>query len=235
MTRIKKYQSNHLHHANNRVAFTMLELVFVIVVLGILASLAMPRMDRDLKQEAVDNIISDIRYTQHLALRDHKQEFDNAQWQRSFWRIGFENCANASGLYEYIGTDMNFGGGIDDDEAALDPTNGKKMIWSGADCSDGGDSNTSDRLFISHKYGITGVAFTGTGTNSCANAQYIGFDRLGRPHQGFAGNNGSDEPDYASYLDGNCTITFTMSDGDTFGITVQAETGHVFIVGNEDS
>ncbi len=233
---MKKYQSNHLHHANSKFAFTMLELVFVIVVLGILASLAMPRMDRDLKQEAADNIISDIRYTQHLALRDYKQDYNDTSgqshlWQRSFWRIGFNACTGGE-LYEYIGSDSNYGGGIGNAEAAIDPTNGKKMYWGTAPCPDGGDSNTSDRLFITHKYGITGATFTGSGTNSCAGAQYIGFDRLGRPHQGFAGSN---QPDYASYLDADCTITFTLSDGDTFGITVQAETGHVFIVGNEDS
>jgi len=45
-------------------AFTMIELVLVIVVLGILAALAMPRLERDLRQEAKDNLLSAIRYTQ---------------------------------------------------------------------------------------------------------------------------------------------------------------------------
>ena len=138
MTNLKKYKSNHHYEYSNRVAFTMLELVFVIVVLGILATLAIPRLDRDLKQEASDSILSDIRYTQHLALRDNKHEFNNPQWQRAFWRVGFENCAASSGLYEYIGTDVNYGGGIDNDEAAVDPANGEKMIWTGADWSNGG-------------------------------------------------------------------------------------------------
>jgi len=56
----------------NKSAFTMIELILVIVVLGILAALAMPRVDRDSRQEAADNILSAIRYTQHLALMDNK-------------------------------------------------------------------------------------------------------------------------------------------------------------------
>lgn len=226
---MKKYQSNNLHGSTNSTAFTMLELVFVIVVLGIIAALAMPRLDRDLKQEAADSILSDIRYTQHLALMDHKHSFKDADWQKSFWRIGFENCSGSTGLYEYIGTDINYAGGIGDDEAALDPANGKKMIWSGAVCSDGGDSNTSDRIFITHKYGI--VSFTASnGCNTSTNNQYIGFDHLGRPHSGFSAT-----PDYSSYLPSACTFTFTMSDGDTFAISIEPETGHAFIVGQEDS
>ena len=214
----------------NRLAFTMIELVFVIIVIGILAALALPRMDRDLKQQAADNILSDIRYTQHLAQMDFKHKFDKAQWQRALWRIGFEECADGTGYYEYVGSDTNYGGGIDDIEAAIDPTNGKKMIWTGADCSNGGDSNTSDRLFISTKYGITN--FSSAGGCPTGGAKYIGFDHLGRLHQGFTASN---TPNYASYMTTTCTLTFTMSDGDTFSITIDPETGYAQIVTQDDS
>jgi len=234
---MKTYKSNNLHRFTGRTAFTMIELVFVIVILGILAALAMPRLERDLKQEAAASILSDIRYTQHLALLDSKQNFsnaaNNATWQRSFWRIGFENCSGTSGLYEYIGSDMNYGGGIDDHEAAIDPANRKKMIWTGADCSNGGDSNTSDRIFITHKFGIK--SFSSAGGCPNGGAKYIGFDHLGRLHQGFAGAAGSSTPDYSTYISTACTLTFTMSDNDTFAITIQPETGHAFIVGQPDS
>ena len=56
----------------NKKAFTMLELVFVIVVSGILAATFIPRFDRDNLQEAADQVISHIRYTQHLAMVDDK-------------------------------------------------------------------------------------------------------------------------------------------------------------------
>ncbi len=223
----------------NRTAFTMLELVFVIVVLGILAALAIPRFDRDLKQEAADNILSDIRYTQHLALIDYKHRFGKPKWQSAFWRIGFGFCSGSTDYYEYIGSDMSYAGGISNIEAAVDPTNSKRMLWSGLKtCTNGGDSDTSDRIFITHKFGITSVTFNGSGNNNCSNAKYIGFDHLGRPHQGFANTTssaGSSQPNYSSYLDASCTITFTMSDNDTFAITIEPETGYAFIVGQPSS
>ena len=209
----------------------MIELVLVIVVLGILAALAIPRLDRDLKQEAADSILSDIRYTQHLALLDNMHEHNNTLWQKAFWRIGFNGCTDG-GLYEYIGSDSDYGGGIGDNEAAIDPVNGKKMYWGTASCADGGDANTSDRIFITHKYGINTITWNG----SCSAAQYIGFDHLGRPHQGFAGAPTSGEkPDYSSYLTTACTIVFNMIDGNSFSISIQPETGYAQIVSQPDS
>ena len=74
----------------NRNAFTMLELVMVIVVLGILASLAMPRMDRDTRQEAETNILSALRFTQNLALTDNKTDPSDPTWQKELWKLHFE-------------------------------------------------------------------------------------------------------------------------------------------------
>lgn len=111
-------------------AFTMLELVFVIVVLGILAALAMPRLDRDLRQEAKDNILSAIRYTQHLALMDDKTVPGTA-WQANLWNI-------AIGSSSYT---ISSGG-----TAALDPVNGQAM--------DGTSPNTQ----IGKKYSVNGAS-----------------------------------------------------------------------------
>jgi prepilin-type N-terminal cleavage/methylation domain-containing protein len=215
-----------------RSAFTMLELVMVIVVLGILAALAIPRMDRDIRQEAADNILSDIRYTQHLALVDDVTNPFNQNWQKAFWRIGFNNCASSSGVYEYIGSDKDYGGGINNAEAAADPANGKKMNWStDSSCSAGGDSDTSNRIFLTRKYGITGVGFS-TGCNS--NNKYIGFDHLGRIMSGFAG---STTPNYSSYLHNDCNITFTFTGGspESFSIIIEKETGYAYIIEEPDS
>lgn len=211
-----------------RTAFTMIELVLVIVVLGILAALALPRLERDLSQEAADSILSDIRYTQHLALIDNKHKFDESSWQSAFWKISFESCGGGSGLFVGVGTDMDYLGDTNREEAATDPANGKAMFWTNtASCALGVDTTaSSERIFITKKYGITAVA----GTGGCT-GQHIGFDHLGRPHTSFSG---SGTPNYSSYMATACTFTFTMHN-DSFAITIEPETGHAFIVGQEAS
>lgn len=212
-----------------RSAFTMIELVLVIVVLGILAALAIPRLDRDIKQEAADSILSDIRYTQHLALLSSKHNFLDPKWQTAFWRISFESCGSGSGMFTGIGTDIDYAGDTAQTEAAIDPANGKPMFWTNtASCTNGGDGTVSDRIFITKKFGIQSVA----GTGGCNGLQHIGFDHLGRPHVSFSS---STTPNYASYMGSACTFTFTMADSDTFAITINQETGHAFIVGQDDS
>ncbi|MDM5271238.1 prepilin-type N-terminal cleavage/methylation domain-containing protein [Sulfurovum sp. zt1-1] len=217
--------------SNTTHAFTMLELVVVIVVLGILAAMAMPRMERDTQQEAADHILSKIRYTQHLALNDYKQRFDDHRWQRRFWRIIFSSCSGGDQYY-MIGSDDDMSGSdnayFSENEAAIDPITGKPIFWENTrSCSNGGDGTVSEDIFLTYKFGITNV------TNSCG-AEHIAFDHLGRPYHGATFSN-ANAVDYEGYLDQRCTFTFTLSDGNTFQISVEPETGYAYIEGQNAS
>ena len=219
-----------------RSAFTMIELVFVIVVLGILAALSLPRMDRDLKQEAADSILSDIRYTQHLALMDDMHDYKNPKWQQKFWRIVFSTCTGTDRYY-MIGSDSNMSSSTNaffsKNEAATDPSNGKQMFWTnGTGCSKGGDSTVSERIFITNKYGVTNVVSSGGCSNTANSMGHIGFDHLGRPHYGFSQ---SAIPNYASYITQTCTFKFTIDDGSSFSIDIEPETGYAHIVNQNAS
>ena len=68
-------------------AFTMLELVFVIVVIGILSAIFIPRFGQNKLSDAANQLISSIRYTQHLALIDDEYNASNTNWYQNRWTI----------------------------------------------------------------------------------------------------------------------------------------------------
>ena len=78
-------------------AFTMIELIFVIVVVGILAAIMIPKLNRNASREAANQILTHIRYTQHLAMQDDKYEnfvSDNpVRWYRMRWGVAFNNTS----------------------------------------------------------------------------------------------------------------------------------------------
>lgn len=201
-------------------AFTMMELVFVIVVLGILASIALPRMDRDLRQEAKDNILAAIRYTQHLALNDNKTDPTDPNWQKGLWQIRFATSGNNLANFYTISSDADpYNGAVSKNETAIDPANSKYMYNANANEEIGSDE--SPNIFIGKTYGVNSMAFS----DECDGAQHIAFDHLGRPHNDL----GDAENDYDAYMDSNCTITFGFADTSITPliITIATETGHV--------
>jgi len=217
-------------------AFTMIELVFVIVILGILASLAMGRMERDLKQEASSTILSHIRLAQQLALNDNKHRRDNnSKWQTSYWRFEYEACNLADDRYIYrVGSDIDLSGGINKVESAIDPVSGKH-IWADGDCNSFDDlgSDESKDVYLYGRFGVEHVTHSSE-EGSCT-YQNIGFDFLGRPHTGIAHYKDDNSANFQKLMTKDCILTFSMSDGEEFKIKIEAETGHSFIIGEEDS
>ena len=74
-------------------AFTMIELVFAIVVIGILAAVIIPNTRTNPVQEASIELTSAVRYTQHLGLVNDKYGA-NATWFRNRWQIVFSGASN---------------------------------------------------------------------------------------------------------------------------------------------
>jgi len=220
----------------------MIELVFVIVVLGILASLAMGRMDRDLRQEAAETILSHIRLTQQLALRDNKHRSDNnPQWQRAYWRFEYGKCANTTNedgtadYYYRVGSAVGMQTAFNKNESAINPIDGRYLYT--VNTCDSLQNDESPSILISKQFGVNRIRKYG----GCSNVQHIAFDYLGRPHHQIASYGTAN---FSKIMTKNCRLKFELStdvdnDGDvdaedSFTIIIEAETGHAFIVGEED-
>ena len=68
----------------------MIELVFVVVVIGILAAVIIPSTRTNPVAEASIKLISNIRYAQHLAMVDDKFDATNNTWYVNRWKIVFD-------------------------------------------------------------------------------------------------------------------------------------------------
>jgi len=179
-------------------AFTMLEMIFVIVVISIIASLAIPRMDRDLRQEAKTHIISAIRHTQYLALMDDRRDPFDPTWQSKLWHITFAS----DGSNYTISSGSNF---------AVDPTDGKLL-----DATATGSKSS----LIGKKYGINGV----TASGGCSEP-LIAYDNLGRVYDSITSTT-PDYANYIT-SDCIVTISFASSDISDLVIKVSTETGTI--------
>lgn len=218
-------------------AFTMIELVFVIVIVGILASLAIPRLERNGAKEAAEQILSHIRYTQHLALQDDKFKLGDDKWFRKRWNIAFaqttiRDCSiDKSGpTWKYsVFFDKTLSGNLNSkDEVAADPQKPRMFLsagWSGisgVDCK-----RVNKDLNIQKRFGVTSVNFSG----NCATGgvRTISFDEIGRPMRVVSTTGGGSMRAYDRLFKNECIIALRDNSGHTASIAIQPRTGFAYI------
>lgn len=202
-----------------RSAFTLLELVFVIIVIGILAVLAMPDMRTNPLQQAAEQVASHIRYTQHLAMSDDKFDPSDATWWRERWQIRFRLLTGELGYVIFSDRNQNRNSNqTNPQEIAIDPATGEFM---------NGFLNFSVAN-LTQQYGITNII------NSCqaddntlvaTNRGAIVFDDMGRPYNGV-----SDANTPTQYLlAADCNITLVHQTDGNATLIITPETGYVSV------
>lgn len=204
-------------------AFSMLEAVFVIVIIGILATLLQPNFERDSLLEASNQLITDIRYTQNLALSDHK--FDNSDefWYKRRWQILFHKQAASLDQWAYsIFSDKpSYTGNPDISELAINPMDFSRYLTGGYNSIiEHDDPRVTPTMNLGKTFGITDVQFSGCGSS----AKRIAFDRAGRP---IVGNLRTAIAPYESTrtMDSQCQIILTSQDGRKATILIEPESG----------
>jgi prepilin-type N-terminal cleavage/methylation domain-containing protein len=216
-------------------AFTMIELVFVIVVIGILAAVIIPNMRTNPLYEAATQVISHIRYTQHLAMVDDK--FDsvytvNHEWYKKRWQIAFstgDNYANNKPSY-LIFRDNDADTNPDKIEIAKNSLDPSKYLTGGVSGESTLDIRDSDAfegtkaLNLGESYNIMDIKLS----SSCSTGTKIAFDHLGRPLRGPLAS--YDSAYHAGRLVTSvCNITLVASEGN-LTIAIQPETGYACIL-----
>ncbi len=209
-------------------AFTMMELIFVIVVIGILAAVVIPRTGSNKLHEAAIQVVSHIRYTQHLAMVDDKFDAADATWYEKRWQIIFGASAYTGGNNKpayTIFSDTSGTGQPDISEMAINPLDSSKMLsggYSGILYST--DSRATKEMNLSY-YGITGYSLAG----GCSGAR-VSFDHLGRPIKGdLSSMTGAYSAGTQRLITSQCTITLTDSSGSVV-IAIEPETGYAHIL-----
>ena len=210
-------------------AFSMLEFIFVIVVLGILASVIIPRLKSTSLEEAAIQVASHIRYTQHLALVDDKYSSADPLWYKRRWQIVFGKSAYTDNEVAYTifsDTLATASGNPDEEEIAKDPMNTSKRLT-------GGHSGTmhiyDDALRVTKEmnlglnYGIKSYQLSG----GCANAR-LAFDSLGRPMTGNLSSIGGPYQQDRMIVQ-RCKITLA-NDQESVTIAIEPETGYVHLL-----
>ena len=204
-----------------RRAFTMLELVFVIVVLGILAVAIIPQMDRDNIGEAAYQVARHVRLAQHYALvEDRFYNTDpttpaGTDWRKTMWRITFVNGSEGD-CYQVHADRDGLGGAPDDEEKAVDPMT-KQFVWGGTSCRDT-QTDVNPGVLLWKKFAVSSVDVCSVG----GTPKNIAFDNMGRP--------GQIENGTMNFLDDDCDILITTNDGNTATVTVHQDTGFVEVI-----
>lgn len=201
----------------SRFAFSLLELVFVIVVAAILSVSLITRFERDTRYEMAEQVLAHIRYTQHLALMDNVYQDEKAYWHQARWQMNFVNT-NKCGVFYRIGADSDLSSNTADfgsNEAARDPITNQLLYNMAPVCKE--HSGWDSDVLLGLKYNIVGL-------NSTCSTQTIAFDYLGRPYAGIGATTPTDK-----LMKEDCSFLFTDADGKQVKITIAAETGYAFI------
>ncbi|MBZ7935185.1 type II secretion system protein [Campylobacter sp. B0100352/1] len=172
-------------------AFTLLELVLIIFILGIVISIVKINIKQDRSILGAKQILNDINYLRNLAMiqesfRNSDLAVAKREWYKSRWQLYFIKSAatdyeqtytifldkNGDGNANLGKTDINI-----DREIAIDILNPKKLMNSGqSGVIDKDDEKATKRFNIFKTFDIEKVEFKG----SCSGSTRIVFDEMGR-------------------------------------------------------
>jgi len=170
-------------------SFTLLELIFVIVVVGIIAVVTLRKTPSDNLDRATIQLVSHLRYTQHLALNQDFYSTTDMNWFKRRWKLSFSNGADTNNYWAYsvwADTAGDATGSPDPKEIAVNPMNKSKRLTGGFNGNlfiHTNDPRATQELNIGQAYGILDIKFSSP-CRTGAHSKSIAFDHVGRPLRG---------------------------------------------------
>lgn len=230
-------------------AFTLIELVLVVVIIGIVSAAIVPRFNRSTLDEAAHQIMSHIRYTQHLALMDNKFDSKDDKWFQGRWQIRFFKDITFSSMppnktyaniWSYaIYTDKPTYAHLPNlSELARNPLNPSQYLSGGYNNTlHVEDKRATSEMRLGEKYGINDIKFK----NGCRGGiTHLQFDQLGRPFNNYiTGTNpyGINHSTHPRLIRKRCEIELciteecdTANKDEKITIAIEPETGYVHLL-----
>lgn len=214
-------------------AFTFIELVIIIVVIGILSATIIPRISSSPLEEVTAQIASDLAYAQHLALISDDYDVEDENWFKKRWMLEFSETTydGEKSLRYSVYRDLDLSGNLNSiNEVAKMPGEGNDRYMTAhfASSATAADRKKLNRnMDIEKRFGIKEVKFEGRECSKDRN-KAIAFDNTGIPLRkvSTSGGGGAKNPG-DRYLTGDCNITLTHKNGGKGVITVTAEAGAI--------
>ncbi len=222
-------------------AFSLLELAFVIVILGVVLGVAKFYFvaDKNLAL-AAKQIQNDLAYTRNLALMQAAfRAFDTSvakdEWFKARWQVYFirsKSATNDEQTYT-IFLDKNGDGNANlgknelnlDREIAVDILNAKKLMNSGqSGVISKDDERANARFNIEKKFGVKAVEFRG----ACAGATRVIFDEFGRLYSPLKNANAPYEK-LLFHKNAPCIIRLKNAQEQSICIVLDTLSGYAFV------
>ena len=215
-------------------AFSLIELIFVIVIIGIISSFVIPSIKTNPLQEAAIQLASDIRYTQHLAMNDDLYRSNENNWFENRWRLKFYNGIKSDNKLAYtICNKEDSHTNVNANNVAKNPLDSNQLL-SGGHSSSSAKLNINDEAFIGmyklnlgKSYNISSYSLSG----GCRYSR-INFDFLGRPIYRDPNKLTKvyKEDDKEVLVHESCQIKLSTINHEEIKIIIEAETGRVKII-----
>lgn len=210
-------------------AFTLFELVVVIVVISILSLIIIPKIDNNRLYYAANQVLFHIRYTQHLALIDNIFSPDDRDWFKKRWQIQFHSKVGDSIKWSYsIYRDLSLSGNANSKkELAKNPMNRNKLLSGGFHSVAVDDKDFTESMRLGNSFGIEDIIFEG----ECGRygSKRLAFNYDGAPYYGNIKNSANP---FDKRLTEECKIVLCLkkcqesSNDEKVTITIEPETGY---------